>query len=109
MRRRHELTDEQWERIKDHLPGKATDPGRTAADNRRFVNAVLYVLKTGIPPGKTCPLASASPTVCGNGTTAGVRRACGSGWPRHWVTARWPRRSRNCNSTRTASRPTRPR
>lgn len=26
MRRRHELTDEQWERIKDHLPGKAGDP-----------------------------------------------------------------------------------
>lgn len=49
MRRRHELTDEQWERIKDHLPGKASDPGRTAGDNRLFVNAVLYVLKTGIP------------------------------------------------------------
>lgn len=49
MRRRHELTDEQWQRIKDHLPGKATDPGRTARDNRLFVNAVLFVLKTGIP------------------------------------------------------------
>ena len=49
MRRRHELTDEQWECIRDHLPGKAGDPGRTAADNRLFVNAVLYVLKTGIP------------------------------------------------------------
>ena len=49
MRRRHELTDEQWAKIKDHLPGKAGDPGRTAADNRLFVNAVLYVLKTGIP------------------------------------------------------------
>ena len=49
MRRRHELTDEQWERIRDHLPGKAGDPGRTAVDNRLFVNAVLYVLKTGIP------------------------------------------------------------
>ena len=49
MRRRQELTDDQWERIRDHLPGKAGDPGRTAADNRLFVNAVLYVLKTGIP------------------------------------------------------------
>ena len=29
-------------------PGK-TDPGRTAVDNRLFVNAVLYVLKTGVP------------------------------------------------------------
>ena len=49
MRRRHELTDEQWERVRDHLPGKASDPGRTAADNRLFVNAVLYVLKTASP------------------------------------------------------------
>ena len=31
------------------MPGKEGDPGRTAADNRLFVNAVLFVLKTGIP------------------------------------------------------------
>ena len=49
MRRRHELTDEQWQRIRGLLPGKASDPGRTASDNRLFLNAVLYVLKTGIP------------------------------------------------------------
>jgi putative transposase len=49
MRRRHELTDAQWERIEELLPGKAGDPGRTAADNRVFVDAVVYILKTGIP------------------------------------------------------------
>jgi transposase len=49
MGRRHALTDEQWDTIKDLLPGKPGDPGRTAADNRLFVDAVLYVLKTGIP------------------------------------------------------------
>ncbi len=49
MPRRHELTDEQWETVKDLLPGKAGDPGRTAEDNRLFVNAVLFVLRTGIP------------------------------------------------------------
>ena len=49
MRRRHELTDAQWTAIEHLLPGKATDPGRTAEDNRLFVNAVLYVLKTGVP------------------------------------------------------------
>lgn len=49
MVRRHELTDSQWETIRDLLPGKKGDPGRTAADNRLFVNAVLFVLKTGIP------------------------------------------------------------
>ena len=30
---RYELTQTQWERIEDLLPGKASDPGRTAADN----------------------------------------------------------------------------
>ena len=49
MVRRHELTDSQWKEIKTLLPGKSSDPGKTAADNRRFVNAVLFVLKTGIP------------------------------------------------------------
>ena len=49
MVRRHEVTDSQWESIKDEIPGKPGDPGRTGEDNRRFVNAVLYVAKTGIP------------------------------------------------------------
>ncbi|HWL11177.1 MAG TPA: IS5/IS1182 family transposase, partial [Planctomicrobium sp.] len=33
MRRRHEITDDQWERVAPLLPGKAGDPGVTA-DNR---------------------------------------------------------------------------
>ena len=49
MIRRHELTDAQWNAIQDLLPGKESDPGRTTRDNRLFVNAVLFVLKTGIP------------------------------------------------------------
>lgn len=49
MLRRHALRDDQWELIEDLLPGKEGDPGRTAQDNRLFVDAVLYVLKTGVP------------------------------------------------------------
>jgi putative transposase len=49
MRRRHELTDQQWEQIGPLLPGRVGDPGRTAADNRLFVDAVLFVAKTGVP------------------------------------------------------------
>ena len=46
---RRMLTDDQWSRIADFLPGKATDRGRTAADNRLFVESVLYIARTGCP------------------------------------------------------------
>lgn len=49
MRRRHEITDQQWDAIKDLLPGKEGDPGATANDNRLFVNAVMWIAKTGAP------------------------------------------------------------
>jgi transposase len=47
MVKRYELTDAQWRLIQDLLPGKASDPGRTAANNRLFVDAVLWVLRSG--------------------------------------------------------------
>jgi transposase len=47
MAKRYELSDEQWRRIEDLLPGKKGDPGRTGNDNRLFVNAVLWVLRSG--------------------------------------------------------------
>lgn len=43
------LRDDQWERIKDLLPGKVTDCGVTAKDNRLFVEAVLWIARTGSP------------------------------------------------------------
>ena len=46
---RYGLRDDQWERIKDLLPGKRGDVGATAHDNRRFVEAVLYRYRAGIP------------------------------------------------------------
>ena len=49
MLRRHELTDDQWGRIEHRLPGRKGTRGVTAKDNRLFVNAVVYVAKTGIP------------------------------------------------------------
>jgi transposase len=47
MVKRYELTAAQWKRLERLLPGKASDPGRTAADNRLFVNGVLWVLRSG--------------------------------------------------------------
>jgi transposase len=49
MLRRHEITDEQWDAIKHLLPGQEGDPGVTAKDNRLFVNAILWIAKTGAP------------------------------------------------------------
>jgi len=43
------LRDDQWDRIKDILPGRDGHVGGTAADNRLFVEAVLYRFRTGIP------------------------------------------------------------
>jgi len=40
------LSDRQWERI---VPGKAGDPGRSGRDNRLFVEAVLWIARTGSP------------------------------------------------------------
>jgi transposase len=47
MPKRYELTEAQWNQIKDLLPGKAGDRGRTAKDNRTFVNGCLWVLRSG--------------------------------------------------------------
>lgn len=46
---RRMLRDDQWERIEHLLPGKASDPGCTARDNRWFVEAVLWIMRTGSP------------------------------------------------------------
>ena len=51
MTRRYALSDDQWDRIKDLLPGRQGHVGVTARDNRLFVDAVLYRYRAGIPRG----------------------------------------------------------
>ena len=46
---RYLLGDAQWQRIEYLLPGKPTDKGGRAADNRLFVEAVLWIARTGSP------------------------------------------------------------
>jgi transposase len=45
--KRYELSDRQCGLIAAMLPGKANDSGRMALDNRLFVNAVFWVLRSG--------------------------------------------------------------
>ena len=46
---RRGLSDAQWLRIERRIPGKKGDKGRTGQDNRLFVDAVLWMLRTGAP------------------------------------------------------------
>jgi transposase len=43
------LTDAQWAKMEPHCLGKASDPGRSGGDNRLFVEAVLWIARTGSP------------------------------------------------------------
>ena len=43
------LTDAQWAKMEPHCLGKASDPGRTGSDGRLFLEAVLWIARTGSP------------------------------------------------------------
>jgi transposase len=49
MNRRYALSDDQWSKIENLLPGRKESVGVTAKDNRLFVEAVLYRYRSGIP------------------------------------------------------------
>src|SRR2546428_11341091 len=46
---RHDLTNTQWERLQSLLPPQNPDPARPAADHRRILNGILWLLRTGAP------------------------------------------------------------
>ena len=47
--RRYALRDDQWKRIEHLLPGRPGSVGVTAADNRLFVEAVIFRYRAGLP------------------------------------------------------------
>ncbi len=47
--RRYEISDQAWLRVCGLLPGKEGDVGRSAADNRQFLNGVLWIARSGAP------------------------------------------------------------
>ena len=81
--RRYALRDDQWDRIKDFMPGREGHVGGTAADNRLFVEAVLYRYRAGIP-GATCPSASAIGRLCISVSAGGRRVAFSSAFSGCW-------------------------
>jgi transposase len=49
MSRRHELSDEQWERLRPLLPPQKARTGRPANDHRAMVNGMVWIARTGAP------------------------------------------------------------
>jgi transposase len=49
MRPRHAISDADWDRLRPLLPGQPGQHGGVADDNRRFLDAVLWIAKTGAP------------------------------------------------------------
>lgn len=49
MRHRHAISDDDWARIQDLLPGRPGRRGKVAKDDRLFVDAVLWIARTGAP------------------------------------------------------------
>src|ERR1700674_3313844 len=49
-------TDAKWAKMQPRCLGKPPDPGRSGSDNRRFVEAVLWIVRTGSPLRDLPPL-----------------------------------------------------
>ena len=46
---RHDISDDTWNLLENHLPGRKGTWGGNARDNRQFINAVFWILRTGAP------------------------------------------------------------
>ena len=89
MAHRHAISDADWDRIKDLLPGRPGQHGGVARDNRRFLDAVLWIARTGAAVARTCPSGSATGTASGGGSTAGRPRGAGTRSWRPCATPTW--------------------
>ncbi len=72
------LSDAQWDRIKGLFPGKESDRGVTGRDNRLFVEAVLWVARTGAP-WRDLPERYGPYTTCYNRFNRWRKAGCGTG------------------------------
>lgn len=47
--RRHDISERLWDKLEPLLPGRKGGWGSVAKDNRLFINAVFWILRTGAP------------------------------------------------------------
>src|SRR5262245_5047589 len=79
---RHDVTDEQWVVIEPFIPKQKAGPGRTRHDDRRTLNGILFVLKTGCT-GEDVPRIYGSPATCWRRLSAWSANGT---WERLWRT-----------------------
>jgi transposase len=60
---RHDLTDAPWTVIEPLIPAQQSGPGLKRNDDRRTLNGILFVLKTGCP-WEDVPRLYGSPATC---------------------------------------------
>lgn len=96
------LLDDQWHRIAHLLPGKAGYPGCAAKDNRLLGEAVLWVMRTGIPWWALPPELGSWHSTSTSVSRVGEIRAPGNVWP---APSLWLCRPWSCSLTRPCSHP----
>ena len=79
--RRYALRDDQWDRIKEILPGREGHVGGAAADNRLFVEAVLFRFRAGVPLAR-CPARFGDWKIVYDASTGGLRATFSSEFSR---------------------------
>ena len=47
MIHRHDISDKLWKTLKNCIPGSECKPGRKGLYNRKFLNAVFWIVRTG--------------------------------------------------------------
>jgi transposase len=80
---RYGLRDDEWDRIKDLLPGRKGHVGVTAKNNRLFVEAVLFRYRAAFL-GETCLRGLGSGSRCTRATVGGRRAVFGREFSRLW-------------------------
>ena len=76
--RRHDMTDEVWERLRPHLPVGEGKRGRPSRDSRGFIDAVCWILRTGAP-WRDLPRTTGTGRIPIAASAAGGTGACGPG------------------------------
>jgi len=71
---RHDISDKVWALLEPHLPGQKGRWGGIAEDNRRFINAVFWVLRTRALYGVICPATMVNGEQCISAFAAGEIR-----------------------------------